>query len=102
MDQFTKIIRLKATITAVSLEKIAKIYKDDIWKIHEFSKKILSNRRPQFTLQFMKDLSKVLETKQTLSMVYYSQTNSQTKRINQKVKVFLQHYINYQQDNWTE
>ena len=34
-------------------------------------------------------------------MVYHSQTNSQTERINQKVKVFLQHYINYQQDNWT-
>jgi len=49
IDQFTKIIRLKATMTAVSSEKKAKIYRDDIWKIHGFSKKTLSNRRPQFT-----------------------------------------------------
>jgi len=31
----------------------------------------------------MKDLSKTLEIKRTLSTVYYFQTNSQTERINQ-------------------
>ena len=30
----------------------------------------------------MKDLIKVLETKQTLSMVYHSQIDGQTERIN--------------------
>ena len=59
-------------------EKIAKIYK---WKIHRIPKKILSNRGPQFILWFMKDLSKISETKRTLSTVYYFQTNSQTERI---------------------
>ena len=37
-----------------------------------------------------------------MSTAYYLQTNSQTERINQKVKVFLRHYINYKQDNWTK
>ena len=27
--------------------------------------------------------------------------NSQTERINQKIEMFLQHYVNYQQDSWT-
>ena len=35
-------------------------------------------------------------------MAYHSQMDGQMKRINQEVKVFLQHYINYQQDDWTE
>ena len=35
-------------------------------------------------------------------MYRYSQIDSQTERIDQKVKVFLWYYINYQQDNWTE
>ena len=35
-------------------------------------------------------------------MVYHSQTDSQIKRINQEVETFLQHYVNYQQDNWME
>ena len=34
--------------------------------------------------------------KKTLSMTYYSQIDSQTERINQEVKAFLQHYVNYQ------
>ena len=40
--------------------------------------------------------------KQTLSMAYHPQTNSQIERINQEVEVFLWHYMNYQQDNQIE
>ena len=39
-------IRLKMTTTAVLSEKIAKIYRDNIWKIYKVPKKIFSNRRP--------------------------------------------------------
>ena len=35
-------------------------------------------------------------------MAYHSQMDGQTERINQKIKIFLQHYVNYQQNNWTE
>ena len=34
VDQFIKIIRLKVTTTTVSLEDIAKIYRNKIWKLH--------------------------------------------------------------------
>ena len=34
VDWFTKMIRLKATITTVSSEDIAEIYWDNIWKLH--------------------------------------------------------------------
>ena len=43
-------IRLKATTTAVSSEDIAKIYKNEIWKIHGVLPKILSDKEPQFAL----------------------------------------------------
>ena len=35
-------------------------------------------------------------------MAYHPQTDSQMERINQEIETFLQHYINYQQDNWTD
>ena len=35
-------------------------------------------------------------------MAYYPQIDSSTEQINQKVKVFLWHYMNYQQNNQTE
>jgi len=58
-----KMIRLKVTITAISLKDIIKIYREKIWKLHRVSQKVLSNRGPQFTSKFMKDLTKVLKTK---------------------------------------
>jgi len=50
----------------------------------------------------MEKFMKVLRTMRQLSTAYYPQINRQTERINQEVETFLQHYINYQQDNWTE
>jgi len=50
----------------------------------------------------MKNLYKASEIKRTLLIVYYYKTDSQAERINQEVKTFLWHYINYQQDNWSE
>jgi len=102
MDCFTKMIQLKATMTNISSERITKIYRDDIWKLHRVPRKILSDRGPQFALKFMEEFTKVLETKRQLLMAYYSQTDGQMERINQEIGTFLQYYMNYQQDNWTE
>ena len=101
IDQFTKIIQLKATTTNISSEEIAKIYKDNIWKLHRIPRKVLSNRELQFASKFMEELIKALETKRQLSIAYHSQTDGQTERINQEIGMFLQHYVNYQQDDWT-
>ena len=81
-DWFTKIIWLKVTTTNIFSEGIVKIYKDNIWKIHGILKKILSDQGPQFTLKFIEEFTKALETMRQLSMVYYPQTDSQTERIN--------------------
>jgi len=45
IDQFTKMIRLKSTTTAVLSENITKIYQNKIWKIHGVPQTTLSNRR---------------------------------------------------------
>ena len=82
MDWFTKITRLKATIVTVSLGKIAKIYKNKIWKLHKVPQKVLSDKEPQFTSKFIENLIKELETKRILYIAYYPQTDGQTKWIN--------------------
>ena len=56
-------IRLKAAMTNVSSEGIAKIYRDNIWKLHGIPRKILSDRGPQFTSKFMEEFTKALGTK---------------------------------------
>jgi len=82
VDRFTKMIRLKVTTTNISLEDIAKIYQDEIWKLHGISRKILSDRGPQFVSKFMEEFIKVLGTMRQLSMAYHPQTDRQMERIN--------------------
>ena len=43
VDQFTKMIQLKATTISISSEGIVKIYRNDIWKLHGVPRKILSD-----------------------------------------------------------
>ena len=75
VDRFTKMIQLKATTINISLEEIAKIYKDKIWKIHSIPRKILSNRELQFISRFMEELTKSLGMKRILSTAYHPQTD---------------------------
>ena len=93
VDWFMKMIQLKATTMNVSLEGIAKIYRDNIWKLYGVPRKILSDRGPQFTSKFMEEFTKALGTKRQLLIVYHSQTDGQTdgqtERINQEIRMFL-------------
>ena len=50
----------------------------------------------------MEEFTKVLGTKRKLSMTYHPQIDGQIERINQEIGTFLRHYVNYQQDDWTE
>ena len=86
----------------ISSERIAKIYSDEIWKLHGVPRMIFSNQGPQFVLKFMEKFTKVLGTKRKLSIAYHSQTDGQMERINQEIGTFLQHYMNYQQDDWMD
>jgi len=102
VDRFMKMIQLKATTMNIYSEGIAKIYRDEVWKLHEIPRKILSDRGPQFASKFMEKFTKALGTTKQLSMAYHPHTDGQTERMNQEVGTFLQHYDNYQQDNWME
>ena len=86
---------------SISSEGIAKIYRNNIWKLHRVFRKILSDWGPQSISRFMEKFTKVLGTKKQLSMAYHPQTDGQMERINQEIGTFLRHYVNYQQNDWT-
>ena len=89
VDRFTKMIHLKAITMNISSEEIAKIYRDNIWKLHGIPRKILSNSGLQFASKFMEEFTKALGTKRQLSTAYHPQTDGQTERINQEIGTFL-------------
>jgi len=92
VDKFTKMIRLKVTTMNISSEGIAKIYRDEIWKLYGIPRKILSNRGLQFASKFMEEFTKALGTKKQLLMAYHLQTDGRTERIPKQPSCLLLFY----------
>ena len=69
---------------------------------HDLFEKIISDRDKLFTSKFWKALTEQIEIHRKLSTAYHSQTNEQTKKMNQILKQYLRHYVNYRQTNWVQ
>ena len=64
-------------------EKLAKLYMENIVKLHGVPSRIISDRGTQFTSRFWKSLHKAMGTKLDFSSAYHPQTDGQTERVNQ-------------------
>ena len=76
------------------------MFQDGVWKLHGLPKEVISDRGPQFVLNFMCGLSEILRIKVVASMAYYPQMDGQTECVNQEVEQFLCLFINQRQDDW--
>jgi len=86
VDQLTKIVHYIPTIEKTSAKGLARLFKDNVWKLHGLPESIISDRGPQFTTGLMKELNEMLRIKSKLSMVFHSQTDGQTERVNQELE----------------
>lgn len=62
------------------LDKLAKLYIDEIVKFHGTPIGIVSNRDPWFTSQFWKNLQQAIGTKLNFSTLFHPQTDGQSER----------------------
>ncbi|THH11692.1 hypothetical protein EW146_g7954 [Bondarzewia mesenterica] len=101
-DQYTKMVHTMATSSTVTTEGVARLLRDNVWKLHGLPSKITSDRGPQFTSQVMRELNRMLGIKTALSMAYHPQMDGQTERINQEIEQYFHLFVNHRQDDWTE
>ena len=83
-------------------EKIAFIIIWNVFRLHELSDTIVSDRNFQFISMVWKHMCARLRIKINMSIAFYSFTNEQTERVNQNVKRHLRIFCNYAQDNWSK
>ena len=82
------------------MPRVAQLFRDSIWKLHGLPEEVISDRGPQFVLNFMHGLSEILRIKAAASTAYHLQTDGQTKHVNQEVEQFLCLFVNQRQDDW--
>jgi len=61
------------------VEGLARLFRDNIWKLHGLPESIVSDRRLQFAAELMKKLNKMLGIKTKLSTIFHPQTDGQTE-----------------------
>ena len=89
VDQFSKMIRLFPTTTKITSQGVAKIFRDEIFKLHGIPHKVISDRGPQFISSFMKELYSQLQIEGNPSTAYHLETDGQTERVNAWVEQYL-------------
>ena len=81
-------------------EGCAKLFLQNIWKLHGLPSSIISNRDPVFTSKFWAESMGRLDVQLRKSTAFHSQTDGQTERVNQSLEQYLCQYCNYEQENW--
>jgi len=85
----SKMTHFVATIEGTSAEGLARLFRDNVWKLHGLPKSVVSDRGPQFVVELIKELNRMLEIEMKLSTVFHPQIDRQTERMNQELEQYL-------------
>ena len=102
VDRLTKMVHFIPTTEKTSVEGLARLFRDNVWKLHRLPESIISDRGPQFAAGIMKELNGMLGIKSKLSTVFHPQTDGQTERVNQELEQYLRMFIDHRQEQWPE
>jgi len=81
---------------------LARLFRDNVWRLHGLPKSIISDRGPQFVAGLMKELNELLGIKTKLLTAFYPQTDGQMERMNQELEQYLYMFIDHCQEQWPE
>jgi len=90
------------TIEKMTAGELARLFRDNVWKLHGLPESIISDRGPQFAAGVMRELNAMLGINSKLSTAFHPQTDGQTERMNQKLEQYLRMFINHRQEQWPE
>ena len=78
-DRLSKMTHFVATTEEISAEGLARLFRDNIWKLHGLPESVVLDRRPQFVAELTKELNQMLGIKTKLSTVFHPQMDGQMK-----------------------
>jgi len=68
-----------ATIEEILVEGLARLFRNNIWKLHGLLESMVSDKGPQFAVELTKKLNKMLEIQTKLLILFHPQTDGQTE-----------------------
>ncbi len=84
----------------ITVEKTAEMLLQWVYWTHDLSSFIVFDRDSQFIFILWKFLCKRLSISLRLFIIYHSQINDQSERVNQNVERYLRFFCSYMQNDW--
>ena len=78
-DRLSKMTHFVATTEGTSAEELARLFWDNMWKLHGLPESVVSDRGPQFVAELTKELNRMLGIRMKSSTVFHPQTDGQTE-----------------------
>jgi len=78
-------------------EGLARLFRDNMWRLHGLLKSVVLDRGPQFAAELTKELNRMLGIKTKLLTAFHPQMNRQTEHMNQELEQYLRFFVDYRQ-----
>ena len=101
-DRFLKMSHFVATTEKTTAEGLARLFRDNVWKLYGLPESVISDRGLQFAAGMTKKLNKMLGIETKLSTAYHPEIDGQMEGTNQKLEQYLRMYVNHRQNNWAK
>uniref|UniRef100_A0A2N9IIP1 Integrase catalytic domain-containing protein n=1 Tax=Fagus sylvatica TaxID=28930 RepID=A0A2N9IIP1_FAGSY len=102
VDRLTKSAHFLAVKTTYSLSRLARLFVDEIVRLHGAPVSILSDRDPRFTSRFWPRLHQAMGTRLSFSTAFHPQSDGQTERTIQTLEDMLRACVLNFQGSWEE
>ena len=95
VDRLTKMVHFIPTTEKTSVEGLARLFRDNVWKLYGLPKSIISDRGPQFAAGLMRELNQMLGIESKMLTAFHPQIDGQTERVNQELEQYLRIFIDH-------
>ena len=94
-NRLSKIMHFVATTEGTLAEGLARLFRDNIWKLHELPKSVVSDWGLQFAAELTRELNRMLGIETKLSMAFHLQIDGQTECMNQELEQYLRFFVEH-------
>jgi len=96
-DRLSNIVYFLITTEETSAEELARLFRENIWKLYKLLESMISDRYSQFVAELMMELNKMLGIEMRLLTVFYLQIDRQIEWMNQELEKYLRFLVENRQ-----
>jgi hypothetical protein len=100
VDRLSKLVHLVPTTTTMTAPEVAKLFVDNVVRLHGVPSSVVSDRDKNFTAHFWRTVCELWGMTQLMSTAFHPQTDGQTERVNRVLEEYLRSYVGPLHEDW--